>query len=332
MDDRPPPLDHPALDLGRAGRRRVHHRAQRRDVVRGADVVGQLEHAHEHGRDELGVRHPVLLHQRQAALRVEVLHHHHGPAQALRGHRPHQRRGVVEGRRAQVDVAGAEPHDAAEHRGQRHVGAEGQPAQRAADPLGVTGRARGVEHRESPRPRRRAARPGTRRRTRRRRCAPCDGVAHHQAQLDLRRQRDQLRRQRRERRRRDQRAGAAVHDDVRRLLGGEVRVDHGVVQAGALEPEGHLVGPVVVGQQHRHVVPGPQPVGEQGLGQPARALLELGERHDPARRGDHGRPLGVGGGVGGGAEMRRAGVSGLTVPLLAQTSRTVAPYGSAPLG
>ena len=262
------------------------------------------------------MRHPVLLHERQAALRVEMLHQHDGPAHALRRHRPHQRGRVVERGGAQVDVAFGEAHDAPEHRRQDAMGAEGQPAQGPAHTLGVAGRARRVEHGKALdlRGQRLAREPGHELVVGR---VPRHRIAHHQPQLDRRCQRNQLNGQRCQRRGRDQRAGATVLHDVGGLFGGQVRVDHRVVQAGALEPERHLMGPVVVGQQHRHVVPRPQPVGGQGLGQPARALLELGEGHDPARGGDHGGPVGIRGGVGGGAEMRR-GRLGAHLPLLAQ--------------
>ena len=69
------------------------------------------------------------------------------------------------------------------------------------------------------------------------------------------------------------------------------------------------------------MIPRPQSVGEQSLGQAARALFELGERDDLAGGGDHGGPLSVAGGVGGGAEMRGAGVVGARHPLLAQNGR-----------
>ena len=146
---------------------------------------------------------------------------------------------------------------------------------------------------------------------------PAGGRADHEAQLDVRRAPDQLGGQRRERLRGDERAGAAVHDDVGRLVGRQVGVDHRVVEARPLQGEGHLVGAVVVGQEDRHVVAGTQPMGEQGLGQAARALLELGERDDLARGGDDGGALAVAGGVRGGAEMDRAALVGAHRPLLA---------------
>ena len=129
------------------------------------------------------------------------------------------------------------------------------------------------------------------------------GVAHHEPQVDVGGEGDQVGGQAAERGGGDERPGAAVVDDVRRLVGGQVRVDHGVVEAGALEPERHLVRAVVVRQQDGHVVPGAQPVGVERLGQPARARLELGEGDHGARRRDHGRPVGVRRHVGGRAVL-----------------------------
>ena len=97
----------------------------------------------------------------------------------------------------------------------------------------------------------------------------------------------------------DEHTGAGVVDDVGRLFGGQVRVDHGVVEAGALQAPGHLVGAVVVGQHHGDTVARAQAVGVEGLGQPARARFEFGVGDDLAGTSDHGRPVGVGGGEGG---------------------------------
>ena len=56
VDDRAPPLDHLALHLDRARRGRVDRDLLRRQVVAGAHLVGQLQHAHEHRRHPLAVR------------------------------------------------------------------------------------------------------------------------------------------------------------------------------------------------------------------------------------------------------------------------------------
>ena len=168
------------------------------------------------------------------------------------------------------------------------------------------------------------ARRGSPRRTPRRTRGPRRPSALHQPQLHPRRERHQRTGQRSQGGGRDQRTGPAVADDVGRLVGGEVRVDHRVVQAGSLQPERHLVGPVVVGQQHGDVVAGPQTAGEQGLRQPARTLLELCERHHLAGRGDDGRPVRVRGGVDPGTEAaRRRGGLGAHRALLAQVAAVV---------
>ncbi len=111
---------------------------------------------------------------------------------------------------------------------------------------------------------------------------------------------------------------AAVVDDVRRLVRRQVPVGERVVDAAALQPEHDLVGPVVVGQQHRHVVTRAQAVRVQRLRQACRALLELGEGDHLSRRGDQGgAAAGVTGGVGGGAKVGRAGLGWAHHPLLA---------------
>ena len=94
------------------------------------------------------------------------------------------------------------------------------------------------------------------------------------------------------------------------FLRGQVRVDHRVVEARALEPERHLVGAVVVEHERGDVVPLAEAVRVEGLRQAAAPLLELGERDDLRRVGgrDHRRAPGVGGDVGGGAESCRGGV------------------------
>ena len=149
VHDRSPPLDHATLDLGSARCRSMDHGAQRRHVVTGTDLVGQLEHPDEHGGDELGVGDSVLLNQPQALLGIEALHHDDRPPHPLHRRRPHQRCRVVERRRAQVDVALGEAHDALEHGGERGVGAEGLAAQGAPHTLRMARGARGVEHREA---------------------------------------------------------------------------------------------------------------------------------------------------------------------------------------
>jgi hypothetical protein len=61
--------------------------------------MGQLEHPHEHRRDELPEGHPVLVDEPQRILGVEVLHDHDRSAGPLHGQAEPERSGVVERRR-----------------------------------------------------------------------------------------------------------------------------------------------------------------------------------------------------------------------------------------
>ena len=109
VEDWPPPLDHPTLDLYRAGRRGVDHQLEAREVVAVANRRVELEHPDEHGRNELAVGDPVVLNQGQRLLCVETLHHDDRCADAVDGHAAHERGRVVQRRRRQVDrvLAGA---------------------------------------------------------------------------------------------------------------------------------------------------------------------------------------------------------------------------------
>ncbi len=208
----------------------MHNRAQGRKVVLLPHGVGQLEHAHEHGRDELGVRHLVLFDEGQAALGVEVLHDHDRASEALGRHGPHERGGVIKRRRREVHVPRAEAHDPAQHAGEDDIGAEGLPGERPSDPLGVAGGARRVEHggaldlfgQRFP------WRGGDERVVGD--VAFGGGGPDHEPEVHVRRAGDQLGRQGCQRIRGDERASAAVDHDVGGLVGGQVRVDHGVVQ------------------------------------------------------------------------------------------------------
>ena len=84
--DRSPPFDHLRLDLDRAGRGGVDRALQRGHVVFLADVVGQFQHPHEHGRHELRLRDLVFFHLPQEVLGVEVLHDDDGAAERDRHH------------------------------------------------------------------------------------------------------------------------------------------------------------------------------------------------------------------------------------------------------
>ena len=93
VNDGPEPRHHLMLDIHRARGGRVDHAPKTRDVVFAPDGVGQLEHPHEHGRHELGVRDAVGLDQAQNRLGVEPAHHDRGSTDSLNRH------GVVDARR-----------------------------------------------------------------------------------------------------------------------------------------------------------------------------------------------------------------------------------------
>ena len=69
----------------------------------------QLQQAHEVGRHELHVGHPVPLDGVEDVLGIEAVDHDDGAAEALRRRRPAQRGRVVERRRAEVGRRRAEP-------------------------------------------------------------------------------------------------------------------------------------------------------------------------------------------------------------------------------
>ena len=148
VDDRAEPVDHPPLDLDRAGRGAVRDGAQAADVVAAADRLGQPQQADEHRGDELGVGHPVALDRLQRLLRVELRQQDHRAAVPVGGHGRHQRRGVIERAHVQrhggrVEPVAVDPEDVT-----RHV-AEPAPGVDLGmdDPLRPAGGPRGVEHR-----------------------------------------------------------------------------------------------------------------------------------------------------------------------------------------
>ena len=83
VQHRAPPLDHPPLDVDRTGRSSVDRRNERRQVVGGPYLVGQLQHPDEHGRYPLAPSDAVVLDGRQCPLGVESLHDHHGAPQPV---------------------------------------------------------------------------------------------------------------------------------------------------------------------------------------------------------------------------------------------------------
>ena len=146
VHDRAPPLDHLLLDGDRARRRGVDHHLQRGEVVPRAHLLGQLEHAHEHRRHDLGVGHLVALDEGQELLRIEVLHDHRGAADPLDGHVEAQRSRVVQRRGREVHHPVAEPEQHRAQGQQGRVGAERHVGDRSLHALGPAGGARRVEH------------------------------------------------------------------------------------------------------------------------------------------------------------------------------------------
>ena len=140
-----PPLQHPALHLERARRRRMDHRMQARDVVPGADVVGKLQQAVELRRHHVRREHPVAFDQLQRGLGVEARHDHQRVPHVQRPHVIGVAAAVVHGGRHEVRPA--ERHEVerpAEHRGV--VGHLARVARllRTADALRTSRRARRV--------------------------------------------------------------------------------------------------------------------------------------------------------------------------------------------
>ena len=157
--DRPPPVDHPPLDLLRARRGGVDHAAQRADVVAGADRLGQRQQPPELGRHHVAAGHPVPLDQGEQGLRIEPVHQHDRVTEGEGDRREVQHRRVIERRAAQVDVAveRLEPEDGEEPGGERRHRVRVLAGQRPAHALGAARGTRRVEHRGAGRARLRAA-------------------------------------------------------------------------------------------------------------------------------------------------------------------------------
>ena len=280
VENRPPPVDHLALDLHRAGRGGVDGDPQAGDVEGPAGLFRQLEHAHEHGGHPLGMGDPVVLDQFEGPFGVEALHHHHRPAEGLHGDHVGQGGGVVEGRRRQVDGVGAEfvavcLLSQGEGLGGAHLR---QGAQYA---LGTARGARAVEHGVAhPLPvqggRRGAVAGGLVGFPAR------DDAIDHQADRTGGDQVGQALGDLALGEGADQDLRAAVIDDVGRLVRRQVAVDGGDVEARAEAGPDRIHEGEVVFHQEGHVVAALQaPITEQ-VGHPKGAFVELGEGHDPA--------------------------------------------------
>uniref|UniRef100_A0A0N4ZL17 PE-PGRS family protein n=1 Tax=Parastrongyloides trichosuri TaxID=131310 RepID=A0A0N4ZL17_PARTI len=145
VEDRPPPLDHLALDLDRAGRGGVDGDAVAGQVIGGANRLRQLQHAMEHGRHPQAVSHAKALNGLKAGFRVEGLgHDQHGPG-VQGGVGEAVRRRVIERTGRQHDRAVAEPIGGGGPDVDRIGRVESAFRQGLQNTLGPSGRARTVE-------------------------------------------------------------------------------------------------------------------------------------------------------------------------------------------
>ena len=284
VDDRPPPLDHLALDRDGARRSGVHDDLETRHVVALALFLRELEHSDEHRRHELRVGDAVALDQLQALPRVEPLHDDDRRAEALHRHRVHEWRGMVEWCRRQEYGAGSgtvAPDPLRDlHRRRRRI-TERRAGQRLAHAFGAAGRAGRVEHLPAlalvaPRLRRRLAEdvavalePGERARggdahRDAREVERCDDIGHRGGA--------------------HQRACPAVVEDVLHLRRTQVAVDRGVVELRALGRPRHLEEGAIVLHQHRDPVAGADPPRAQRPSEPRGAFFQLGVGRGLARR------------------------------------------------
>ena len=120
---------------------------QRGDVVLGADFVRQLQHAHEHGRNQLRLRDLVGRDQLQELLGVEGFHDDGSAAEHDRHHVEAQRRRMVERRRRQIDAVGVHAaHGGAENFQKRVRHVDRIAFERALDALRPAGGAGRIEH------------------------------------------------------------------------------------------------------------------------------------------------------------------------------------------
>ena len=150
VDDRSPPFNHRALDVRGTGRRGVDDELQRGEVVLPADLLRQLQQAHEHGRHHLDVRDAVFFDEPQQVFRIEA-----GLQNDVRADADGEAAIGVGGR--VVHWAGDDRDDLLrpgiediepEHRADRQGAGERllRGGGRAADALGPAGGAAGIDH------------------------------------------------------------------------------------------------------------------------------------------------------------------------------------------
>ncbi len=150
-DHRPEPLDHAPLDVDGARRGRVDDALERAEVVARADVVGELQQAHEHRRDCLGVRDPLRFDEPQELLGLEPRHDRQLDPEREREQALRVRSRVIHRRGDQRPHARPQAHR--RQRDRRHLLRLLGGHRVAQDALGQAGRARRVDHAHSRAPR-----------------------------------------------------------------------------------------------------------------------------------------------------------------------------------
>ena len=275
-DDRAPPVDHRPLDRHGTGRCGVDCDLERGEIISAADGLRQFQHAREHGRHKLGVSDAILRDEIEEALLVEALHDDDRPAAPERAADPGQRRGVIERRRREIDLAFAKPPDI-QPRGERRQRLIGRLiGQRTQHALGSPGGARGIEHRRSERlvaNRRCGKLSGRLRQIAQARA--CPGPIDDETEFDLgaiaqRRERDLALRLRR-----DEHLRLAVVDDIGEFACGQKRIDGSVIEPGSLARRAALDEPRMVLHEDGVVVEPPEANRAQEMRQTVAARFEL---------------------------------------------------------
>ena len=278
VDDRPPPFDHFALDRHRAGRGGVDRALVAGEVVTRAQRGIELEEAHKVGRHPLAVGDFVAFDRLQRLLGIELLHHHHRPAQAVNDRAPADRRGMIErgGREIDHRAIGRHPHAHCRQAQQRDGGGGiGVFRGCGADAFGPPGGAARIEHQQA------GALVRNRGRGLRGQCggeilriAPKLFGTHHQ-HFQPRAFLADIAEQPREIARGDQQLRLRVADDVGGLGRGKARGDRHQHRAGALRPpdQREVLNPVF--QQHREGIARIDPVGAQQVRKAVRFRLHF---------------------------------------------------------
>ena len=145
---RPPPVQHGLLDANRAGRGGMDEPPHRGQVVAPPGRLGQHQHPLELGRHHVGTGHPVAVDPGQRLLGLPLVHVDQRVPHVQRGPAEQRHRGVVVGRRDQVDpgLPGSHAEELQQHGAEFRGILGAQVGQRPAHPLGPAGRPRRVVH------------------------------------------------------------------------------------------------------------------------------------------------------------------------------------------